>query len=97
MITHVVLFKLMDRGAENIDKAVEALLGLRGKIPGLRDLDVGKDVLGTGRSYDIALIARFDTLSGLDAYQKHPAHVKVAEYIAKIRESAVAVDYETKD
>ncbi|WP_420862724.1 Dabb family protein [Tissierella carlieri] len=27
-------------------------------------------------------------------YQKHPNHVKIAEYIGKIRESRVVVDYE---
>lgn len=96
MVTHVVLFKLKDRSPGNIDKARSVLEGLRGKIPVLKGLEVGVDLLKSGRSYDIALIARFDSLEDLDAYQSHPAHVEAAGYISGVRESAIAVDYEEK-
>ena len=36
MVTHVVLFKMKDRSGESARRAKEALLGMRGKIPGLR-------------------------------------------------------------
>lgn len=95
MITHIVLFKLKDGSKEAAAKAREALLGLNGRVPVLRHLEVGCDVVHSGRSYDIALMARFDSLEDLDAYQNHPEHVAVAEYMAKVREEAVAVDYES--
>lgn len=95
MITHIVLFKLSERTGENILKARDVLAGLEGKVPFLRGLEVGADVLRSERSYDIALVARFDSLVDLDEYQRHPAHARVAEYMAKVRESAVAVDYES--
>lgn len=93
MITHVVLFKLKDRSAESIEKARMVLSSLHGRVPVLRHLEVGSDVVRSERSYDIALIAKFDTLDDLDAYQSHPFHVEVASYMAGVRESACAVDF----
>ncbi len=94
MITHVVLFKLKDRSKESIEKARAALASLDGKIPQLRHLEVGADVLHTERSYDLALVAKFDNLADLNAYQIHPLHQEVVKYILSVRESIVAVDYE---
>ncbi len=96
MITHTVLFKLKDRSPENIEKAKNVLSGMKGKIPQLRHLEVGVDVLHTERSYDIALVTKFDSLEGLAAYQSHPVHVEVAKFIMSAKESAIAVDYESK-
>ena len=96
MITHVVLFKLKDRSPQSIEKAKDVLLGLKGKIPLLRYLDVGTDVLRSERSYDIALITKFDSMDDLQAYQVHPIHLEVAKYITAVRESAIAVDFESK-
>jgi hypothetical protein len=95
MITHVVLFKLKDRSPRSVGKAKDVLLGMRGKIPQLRYLETGVDVLHSERSYDIALITKFDSLEELQAYQAHPIHVEVAKYMTSVRESAVAVDYES--
>ncbi|MDP3105947.1 MAG: Dabb family protein [Candidatus Methanoperedens sp.] len=39
MITHIVLFKLIDRS--NAQKARDVLLGMKGKIPQLRHLEAG--------------------------------------------------------
>lgn len=96
MITHVVLFKLKDGSPEAVEKAAEVLRGLEGKVPSIRSIEVGVDVLRSQRSYDIALTVRFDDLAGLDAYQSHPEHVKVADYIAAVRESVAVADYEER-
>ncbi len=95
MITHIVLFKLKDSSQESIRKAKDVLSSLAGKIPALRSLEVGADIIRSERSFHLALVARFDTLVDLDAYQNHPEHVKVANYMRGARESAVAVDYES--
>jgi len=94
VITHIVLFKLLDRSPESIEKARAVLASLDGKIPQLRHLEVGADVLRTDRSYDLALVAKFDTLEDLNAYQIHPLHQQVVKYMLSVRQSAVAVDYE---
>lgn len=95
MITHIVLFKLIDKSPENIRKTRDVLAGLWGRVPQIRRLEVGADVVRSERSYDLALVAGFSTLSDLEAYQSHPAHVEVLEYMKKVKESSITVDYES--
>lgn len=92
MITHIVLFKLIDRN--NAKKARDVLLGMKGRIPQLRHLEAGIDVLHSERSYDLALVTKFDSMEDLKAYQAHPVHVEVLKYMTSIRESSITVDYE---
>lgn len=99
MIRHVVMWKLLETAdghdrAANAQRAKKALLALRDKIPVVRSLEVGEDVLRTERSYDLCLIASFDSLADLAAYNDHPAHREVAAFMQKIRDKAVAVDLE---
>lgn len=94
MITHIVLFKLIDRSKENIEKTRDIILSMNGKIPELRHLEVGIDLLHSTRSYDLALIAKFDTLKDLQSYQINMEHAKVLQYLLTVRESSVAIDYE---
>ncbi len=94
MITHIVFFKLKDQSPRSVGKAKDILLNMKGKIPQLRHLEVGIDVLHSQRSFDIALVTNFDSLEELQAYQKHPVHVEVLKYMTSVRESSVTVDYE---
>lgn len=94
MIKHIVLFKLKDAAPSSIERTVQVLRGLEGKVEQLRSLEVGTDVIRSERSYDIALIATFDSLDDLEGYQIHPEHKKVIEHMSEVRESQVAVDFE---
>ncbi len=95
MLTHIVLFKLKDRGPENVASARALLDTLAGNIPTLLSIEVGEDVIHSARSYDLALVARFDDLPGLDAYQVHPVHLPVLAYMREAAEAIVAVDFTT--
>jgi rRNA maturation protein Rpf1 len=96
MITHIVFFKLSEPSPENISGTVDKLLSMSGRIAGIRSIEVGKDVLRTERSYDIALTVRFDTLADLQAYQVDPLHAKeVVPHMKSVCSSIVAVDYES--
>lgn len=93
MITHIVLFKLKDRSPESVERSAQVLRNLEGRIDVLKSIEVGIDVLHTERSYDIALTTTFDSLEALQAYQVHPEHKKVIAHMNEVRESSVAVDY----
>lgn len=93
MITHIVFFKLLDKG--NIEKTRQVLSDMEGKISVLRHFEVGVDVLKSERSYDLALLAKFDSLEDLQIYQDHPVHQEVIKYIGTVKESVFAVDYES--
>jgi hypothetical protein len=45
-------------------------------------------------NYDVLLVATFRSWADLDAYQKHPAHLMVADYIRNVRQNRAVVDYE---
>ncbi len=93
MLTHIVLFKLHDPSTENITETVARLKALDGAVPTLRSLEVGVDIVRSPRSYDVGLVARFDDRAGLEAYQAHPAHLPVVDYINETMASRVAVDF----
>ena len=94
MLTHIVCFKYKADTAEatRIDHRTR-LAGLKG-IDGIVNLTVGGDVVRSPRSYDTGLIVTFRDRAALDAYQKNPAHVPVAQYGVSLCESIVAVDFE---
>lgn len=94
MLTHVVLFQF--HRVQDAEKTKELLLSLQGKIPELRGIEVGVDVLRSERSYDLALITRFDSLFDMHAYQVHPSHQEVLAFIKTVVKASVAVDYESE-
>jgi hypothetical protein len=95
MITHIALIKLVHANAETIDAAKKILSGLEGKIPQVRHLEIGVNLVHSYRSYDLSLVARFDSLEDLQTYNNHPAHVEVVKKLQSVRQSTVTVDYET--
>jgi len=96
MITHIVLFKLAEPTPENITEAKELLLSMEGKVPMLRHLEVGVDLLRSERSYDLALYTRFDSMDDLKAYQVDPYHGgTVAPHLKSISSSVAVADYES--
>jgi hypothetical protein len=94
MLTHVVFFKLKERIPENIGELVARLAPLAERVPQVRHLEVGADVVRAARSYDVALIVKFDDRAAMEAYQVHPEHVPVADYVREVCESILAVDFE---
>ncbi|MBP1995252.1 Dabb family protein [Paenibacillus eucommiae] len=96
MITHVVFFKLKDRSPESIQVTKQVLTNLEGKIDELRHIEVGTDILHQDRSYDIALITKFDSLDDLKAYDVHPLHEEVKKHMKTVLDgTSVCVDFES--
>ena len=95
MITHIALIKLVHANAETIEVAKKILSGLEGKVPQVRHLEIGVNLVHSYRSYDLSLVAKFDSLEDLQTYQNHPAHVEVVKNLQGLRQSTVTVDYET--
>ena len=95
MFTHIVFFRLKDKSEENINKAKEILLRTEGRVPTLRSIKVGIDVVRSARSYDLALVSTFDSREDMDAYQIHPVHKdEVLADLGPMLESSAAVDFE---
>jgi hypothetical protein len=71
------------------------LLFLKDEIPEIMDMKVNFNAISAPENnYDIILECEFSSWSHLEAYQKHPAHVAVAEYVKNIGQNRAAIDYE---
>lgn len=94
MFRHIVLYRLKDRSEEAKEALKERFLTLRGNVPQIRAIEVGTDVLYSGRSFDVALIVTFDGKQALAEYKAHPFHVAVSDYVHGVAEASVSCDFE---
>jgi hypothetical protein len=93
-LLHLVCFKYKaDAGAAAQDDHRTRLAALK-DIDGISSLKVGADVVRSPRSYDTGLAITFADRSALDAYQKNPRHLPVAQFGVSLCEHIVAVDFE---
>ncbi|MBQ7227220.1 MAG: Dabb family protein [Clostridia bacterium] len=99
MIRHIVMWKIKEE-AESMNKPEimahikDILLALKGKIPVVRDLEVGESLTNGDMHYDMALIVTVDKLDDLPLYANHPEHLKVRDFISKVRLDRVTADIE---
>lgn len=94
MITHIVLIKLKDSNEEAITDLKNKFIGMKGKIEELKDISVGADFAHAEISYDVALIAQFNTKEDLNTYLAHPAHQEVGKYVEAVQDKIAALDFE---
>jgi len=92
MIKHIVMWKLRDKAdAVEIKDKLEAL---KGKIPGLLNIEVGIDFLGSEQSADVVLYAELESREALESYQTHPEHQAVVPLVKAAAIARTVVDYE---
>lgn len=101
MIKHIVMWKLKDFAeggtkAENARQMKLLLEGLQKSIKGIRNIEVGinKANINAIDPCDVVLCVEFDSFEDLKAYQNHPEHLKVGDFIGKVRLERKVVDYE---
>jgi stress responsive alpha/beta barrel protein len=94
MLTHIVCFKYHADTSESAREDHRSQLRELEDIEGIITLTVGEDVVHSARSYDTALVVVFRDRLALDAYQKNPRHVPVAQFGVTLCESIVAVDFQ---
>ena len=95
-VEHIVLFKWSE-GAEPdaIQRAVDGLLSLRDKIPGIIDITCGQNFSDRNKGFHTGLVVRFENRAALETYIPHPEHQRVVQSdIVPIRADVLAVDYE---
>lgn len=80
--------------AENAHTIKTRLETLKDRIGQIRSLEVGVNVNRSEQAYDAVLISEFNSLEDLNTYKNHPEHVKISEFVSKVREARVVVDYE---
>lgn len=92
MIKHVVMWKFKSGTNEQMNKFLQALKDLDGKIDVLRSMEIGVNQ-GSDDNCDAVLITTFDSLEDLHTYATHPLHVAASSLCKQIRVSRHAVDF----
>ncbi|MDL2289468.1 Dabb family protein [Clostridia bacterium OttesenSCG-928-F22] len=97
MVRHIVCwnfqhkFSLAEREkyAQQIKQELEAL---KDSIPGIIELTVYTSLLPTGNK-DVLLNSLFESEAALAAYQTHPEHGRVSNFVGTILQERVCADY----
>ena len=96
-LRHIVTWKLAAADEAGRDAAAvriaELLNELPPLVPAIRTLTVGRNVVESPSSHDVALVADFDDEGGLEAYQVHPEHQRAAAEIRTLVSDRAVVDF----
>ncbi len=98
MLKHIVMWQFKDEAegkskTENCLHVKKLLEALPAVIPFIGKLEAGINEYPSSMAADMVLVTEFATKEDLDLYAVHPEHVKVSEYIGKVRSSRSVVDY----
>jgi heme-degrading monooxygenase HmoA len=101
MIKHIVMWNLRaetpGQKAEAVALVKSVFEGMRGKIPGLRHVEVGADTSRADYACDVVLYSEFDSQAALDAYATHPEHLRAKQRLGDLRIARYQVDYSAAD
>lgn len=78
------------QAANTIKEKLEALVG---NVPQIIDLHVGINIDNPHANFDVVLYSQFNTMDELSAYQTHPEHQAVGQYIKSVVADRACVDY----
>lgn len=79
--------------AETSRKVKQAFEELRGRIEGMRHLEIGIDISAVDYACDVVLLADFDSQDALQQYATHPEHLRVRRELEGLRITRHQVDY----
>lgn len=94
MFHHLVFWKFREGAKAELPDAVERLRSLAHVVPVIRALHAGTDQVHSPRSWDLGLVVTLDSPADLDAYDRHPAHQAVRDWIRERAEASASVDFE---
>lgn len=93
-IRHIVMWKLADPSAENIEEIRVVLEGLNDSIDEVESLVVRPNVIANGTNYDLVLDSVFADETALARYATHPDHVAAVAVVKKHAVERAAADFE---
>ena len=100
-VGHIVMWRVAGATAaersRNCMTIRNAFEGLRDRIPGLLELEVGIDTSRVDYACDVVLFSEFTDHAALAAYATHPEHLRVREALGDLRIGRFQVDYPIKE
>jgi Stress responsive A/B Barrel Domain len=97
MIRHVVLFALTAEDPAEKQRVAEEMrarmLPLASTVPGVLRMDVGFDLGLVPGHWDVVLVSEHESNAALEAYQVHPQHREVLDFVAGVVREKACVDH----
>ncbi|MFC4520785.1 Dabb family protein [Cupriavidus pinatubonensis] len=97
VVKHIVMWNLRGQTEHERRDAIAQLKAafesLRGRIPGMRHLEVGVDSSRVDYACDVVLYTEFESHHALQAYSDHPEHLRVKRELGDLRIARHQVDY----
>lgn len=96
MFRHVVMLRFKPESSrEQRDAAVSGMRSLPDKIPQIRRFVLGEDARVDDGTYDLVLVADFDSAEDYAIYRDHPDHRTLIETVTRpITSARAAVEHE---
>lgn len=99
LIKHVVMWKLKENAQgntklENARLIKTKLENLKEIIQELKEIEVGINIVKDPAAYDLVLYTGFENQDDLNKYASDPRHLEVVDFIKKVVESRIVVDYQ---
>ena len=79
---------------QQVKKLKESLENLKDRIEDIKAIEVGINFNSSPTAFDVVLYSEFSDMEGLNAYQNHPEHLKIVDFVGEIRSERAVVDYE---
>lgn len=98
MIRHIIMFRLKEMESQDLKKQKLTILKLMidelgAQIPEIISIEAGLNISMREIAYDLVLVSDFKNQEDLDAYIRHPEHLKIVDFLKDIKESSAVVDY----
>ena len=97
-IKHIVMWNVggddAPTRARNLALLKAEFESLRGRVPGLLQLEVGIDESRIDYAFDAVLVTEFASREALAGYAEHPEHLRVRRALGDMRTARHQVDYE---
>jgi hypothetical protein len=78
---------------EKRDHVISEIRNLQGRIPGLLETFVGKNISPRGEGYELGGVMKFSDKAALEAYGPHPVHQELVSWLRLLIEP-IEVDFE---
>lgn len=97
LVKHIVMWNVLgdtpEERVRNTQRLKAAFDGIRGRIPGMRTLEIGVDISRVDYACDVVLYSEFDSEQALADYASHPEHLRVRKELEGLRIARHQVDY----
>ena len=91
MFRHIVMWNLTDPA--DLERFATQLRSVAGVVDGILEFDVGVKTEGLNANFDVVLVSSFVDEEAFKAYQVHPGHRKVADFLGTLAASRAIIDY----